>query len=202
MKENAISYAVGAGGTLSASQTPPWILKANLNAILEQNAIVSAFKVSYDSWLKSTSQSLSTTGEKLDFSQALCTRTTEMNQLDFYVLAVSAGQQFYLIFFVVFVIFYYITIKHSEQGMLSKAYYRAVLLEKLDSLGAEVIKMQNLSGPAYWGGIQVFRVNFVTRRGHKIDGYFYVGHRVHGLIFGHIRFRKTQIVKDDDRCWF
>lgn len=123
-----------------------------------------------------------------------------MNQLRFYILAISGGQQFYLIFFVILVIYCYIMLKHSEQGMLSKAYYRAVLLEKLDSLGAEVIKMQNLSGPAYWGGIQVFRVHFVTRRGRKIDGYFYVGHRVHSLIFGHIRFRKK--LEEVNRSWW
>lgn len=143
---------------------------------------------------------ISTTGGTISISQALRSGSTGMILPHFYILAASDLKLLFFFIPVTLFIFYSAMKKHSQVGILSKAYYRAVLMEKLDSLGAEVIKIQNISGPVNWGGVQVFRVNFVTRRGHKIDGYFYVGHRVHGLVYGHIRFRK-QYVKEEDTRW-
>lgn len=119
-----------------------------------------------------------------------------MTQSLFCILALSDQTQLYAIFTISLIVFYFVMSKHYDYGLLSEAVYKTLLLQKLDSLGAQVIDIRNVSGAAFPGAVRVFRVKFITRRGHEIDGYFYVGHGLFGVMFGHIRFKREYKRKD------
>jgi hypothetical protein len=94
------------------------------------------------------------------------------------------------IFFVATLIWAYVVRESFTDGSYPELIYKEVLTRKLDEIGVKVVSIQNVSGMRIFRQVHVFYVGFVTKRGKYINGYFYVGHRLFGLLCGHIRFKK------------
>jgi hypothetical protein len=93
-----------------------------------------------------------------------------------------------IVFLAVSLIFVYYTRMAFPNGSYGEMFYEDVLLRRLDSLEVKVITIKLVSRSPL-RQILVYRVNFVTRRGHNIDGYFLVGHSLFGIMCKHIRFK-------------
>jgi hypothetical protein len=90
--------------------------------------------------------------------------------------------------------------KHCDYGLLSEAVHKAVLMQNLESKGIKVIAIQNVSRGALFNPVRMYRVKFIKRRGHEIDGCYHVGHVLFGVMFGHIRFTR-QYERKDPPVW-